>query len=285
MCVAKATLVYGLTIRSSALFLAADAWTRLSPTFDFFDLIFLRRRAGNLVSRNKNGKGAVTKIPQEVWEEIKKWNVLEELEDSEDGFLSPLICEDSDCEVKPEAGSGVTWEDFSDEDNCELTAAALEQFVGDNIANWTPQTVSELKELLSSFGLALPAHQSILTAEDWVDPSALALISAPTILRLGTSDVPLVEAFCNAGSGPDRHSIVGVSFQLPPDIDQRFKDFIRLSHLQVIDSEINQILPRLKKDKKERVSKNPKSEGVRDRVAKSIKPGWKLYLMCESSWV
>ncbi|GAA5993863.1 hypothetical protein JCM5350_006820 [Sporobolomyces pararoseus] len=286
MCTAKATLVYGLTIQSSSLVFAANAWTRLSQTFNFLDLILLRRRTGNLISSNKEGRGAVTKVPEEVWEEIKKYNVLDELAVSEDHFLRPLICNDSRCRFKPAPGAGVTWEKLVDidEEECAYTWNLFEEFALANIATWTERTISDVQELLSSFGLALPTHQPILTEDDWADRAALALISAPTILRSGDSAVPLVEASCGQGAGgPDGHSIAGVSFNLPPDIDRRFKEFISLFQLQVIDLEINQIVPRLTKDKIQRLSKDPRSEGVSTRVAKSIKPGWKLYVMCETS--
>ncbi|GAA5914606.1 uncharacterized protein JCM6883_004437 [Sporobolomyces salmoneus] len=87
MCTANATLVYGLTVRSASLVFAADAWTRLQHSFRFFDLVFLRRRKGGLVSSMDMGDGPVTMVPNEVWEEIQRWLVKEEIADSEDSLL------------------------------------------------------------------------------------------------------------------------------------------------------------------------------------------------------
>lgn len=160
MCTAKATLVYGLTIHSSSLVFAANAWTRLSQTFNFFDLLMLRRRTGDLITRNKNGRGAVTKVPEEIWEEIKKYNVLEELAVSEDHFLSPLICNDSRCRVEPAPEAGVTWEQLVDvdEEECAYTWNLFEEFALANIATWTERTISVSFPLLLFRSIMLKVH-------------------------------------------------------------------------------------------------------------------------------
>ncbi|GAA5994663.1 hypothetical protein JCM5350_000368 [Sporobolomyces pararoseus] len=144
MCTAKATLVYSLTVHSSSFVFAANAWIRLSQTFNFFDLLMLRRRTGNLITQNKHGRGAFTEVPEEIWEEIKKYNVLEELAVSEDHFLRPLICNNWRCQVTPAPGAGVTWEKLVDvdEEDCSYTWERLEQFVSDDIMTWSRRTVN-----------------------------------------------------------------------------------------------------------------------------------------------
>ncbi|GAA5838246.1 hypothetical protein JCM3766R1_001876 [Sporobolomyces carnicolor] len=85
---AEATLVYGLTVRAIHLFFAAEAWTRLEPTFRFFDLVSLRRRNGGLATRDEAGSGrAVSRIPNEVWDEIRYLLVQEEIEILQDDLL------------------------------------------------------------------------------------------------------------------------------------------------------------------------------------------------------
>ena len=95
MCNAEATLVYGLTVRAVDLLFAAHAWTRLEPTFRFFDLVFLRRPNGGLVTRDRGGGGGergISRVPNEVWEEIRYYLVQEEIEISQDTLLGFVPC-------------------------------------------------------------------------------------------------------------------------------------------------------------------------------------------------
>jgi len=98
------TFAYGLTVRATGLITAAHAWPSLEPTFQFFDLIFLRKREGTLQSRmmDSTKQGIIGNIPVEVWEEIRKWLVTIETEDKEDGLLRQLCqpCDLKDCTLK-----------------------------------------------------------------------------------------------------------------------------------------------------------------------------------------
>lgn len=110
MCSAEGTLVYGLTVRSADLVFAADAWTRLQHSFLFFDLVFLRRRNGGLTTKRGVTDGPVTKLPNEVWEEIRSWVIKEEIADSEDNLLGALLCDVPTCQVRPPPPELMSWE-------------------------------------------------------------------------------------------------------------------------------------------------------------------------------
>ena len=106
------TFAYGLTVRATGLITAAHAWTSLEPTFDFFDLLFLRKRKGTLQSRlsGPTREAIIGKVPVEVWEEIRKWVLVIEMEDKEDSLIRQfsIPCGDEDCNCQ--GVTKVTWE-------------------------------------------------------------------------------------------------------------------------------------------------------------------------------
>lgn len=137
-------MVYGLSIRSASLVFASDAWTRLANTFPFFDLILLRRRSNTL--SYTGGNDAVTRVPEEVWEEIKFWLVQEEVAVSEDKILSPLRLDwsedddDDDWEYNNEGWpvrKRMTWESFRGSEISEWDIEEHSQWVGENISQWS----------------------------------------------------------------------------------------------------------------------------------------------------
>ena len=93
------TFAYGLTVEATGLITAAHAWPSLEPTFDFFDLLFLRKRKGTLQGRSSGseGQGIIASVPVEVWEEIRKWVVMIEMETAEDEMLRDFRDPDFDC--------------------------------------------------------------------------------------------------------------------------------------------------------------------------------------------
>ncbi|GAA5914618.1 uncharacterized protein JCM6883_004440 [Sporobolomyces salmoneus] len=297
MCRAEATLVYGLTVRSASLVFAADAWTRLQHSFRFFDLVFLRRRKGGLVSSTDMGDGPVTRLPNEVWEEIRHWLVKEELAGAQDSLLGPLFCVDPTCQLRPPHWERVTWLNYTamNFDHCYGCEGGADEFYRDAIQNWDePHRSCDMRSLLSNFGLALPLDKAIHTETDWTflsDRSVLALISAPSAFGEDDSGETCTTAECGGDTNPDEHTIVDVSFQnLPSDIDQRFERFIKLFDLQVVESSVNKLSPKSSKSRNKEEEENkatteakPKN-GVRDEVSKKIKPVWKLYSTCVTTW-
>ncbi|GAA5915282.1 uncharacterized protein JCM6883_002385 [Sporobolomyces salmoneus] len=296
MCRAEATLVYGLTVRSASLVFAADAWTRLQHSFRFFDLVFLRRRKGGLVDKRGVSDGPVTKVPNEVWEEIRYWLVKEELAESENNFLGPLFCDDPRCAVRPPPWNRVTWLNYiaTDLSGCLRCDDGASDFYLDALKDWDEPHRSRMKRLLSSFGLALPLDKAIYTETAWStrsDRSMLALISAPSTFEDNQAGDTCMTAECGGDTRPDEHTIVDVSFQnLPSDIDQRFERFLKLFNLEVVESSVNKLSPKSSKRRNEEEEENRESteakrrNGVRDEVGSKIQPTWKLYSTCVTLW-
>jgi hypothetical protein len=96
-----ATFGYGLTVRGTGLITAARAWPALEPTLRFIDLVALRRRNDTLVVNGAGGKsiGNITKVPVELWGEIRKIIVNEKLTAVEIEVLEEnmTVCNEADC--------------------------------------------------------------------------------------------------------------------------------------------------------------------------------------------
>ncbi|GAA5987448.1 hypothetical protein JCM5350_002767 [Sporobolomyces pararoseus] len=280
MLTSEATLVYGLTVRSSALFFAADAWKRLKVQFPFFNLIFLRRREGRLITTGAMGAGPVTQVPNEVWKEVRYWLVQEEIADSEEKHLRPLLCTAPSCYAAVKAKPRISWKDFRQLDECAEIDAKAFDWMEENVSIWKDSKLPVLKTLTGSFGLALPLNDPVLIdPESWNDPDTLALIAAPSKLEHGGFRSPFVTSYCGYDAAPSEQTLVQVSFELPPDINSRFSHFIRLFNLQVIDSNINKISSKGGGGTKPPISStNGKSSGVKNEVTKRIVPSWSLYV-------
>lgn len=141
--------------------------------------------------------------------------------------------------------------------------------------------------MLSPFGLALPlGTQAPISNDDWYDPDAFALVTAPFRFLKGKSSHPVVNAKCGGDQRPDEHTIVYVSVDLPSDIDQRLTRLVRLFQFELVDPAINVISGRAKETSsvgKEKEKTSPKS-GVDNTVTKKIEPKWILWTTCESNW-
>jgi hypothetical protein len=137
--------------------------------------------------------------------------------------------------------------------------------------------------------LGLPLREPIRSqSELYSDTNALALIAAPSTLKKGTPETPLVDATCGGDNGPDEQTLVDVSFRLPRNINQRFTRFIRLFSFEVVSSSVNKIISIAPSstavNEKKKKSSKVKTSGVRNDVTDEIKPSWKLYLTCETTW-
>ena len=134
MCQAKATLAYGLTIRATSLYFAVKGWPRLKPALRFFDLIFLRRRKGLLSA--SIGSGAVTRVPNEVWEEIRSWLVLEEIADREDYLVSELFCDKPRCTSRPPNSERMSLSSFC-AGNCRDCKEEFDEWSTEEFYSWS----------------------------------------------------------------------------------------------------------------------------------------------------
>jgi hypothetical protein len=309
MCRAIATLAYGLTVRAEDLVFAADAWTRLQHSFLFFDLVFLRRRNGGLATKKGVEVEPVTRVPNEVWEEIRHWLVKEEIADSENDLLESCLCDNSTCGTMSPASDRVRWKDFDEyngEDECENCQEAFAQWKLENVVLWDNAmirvsftvlrllTCSELTvnlsvqrilALVSAFGLDMPSHKSArveYTANN-SESVALVLIAAPSRFREGHYEDSTITAEWNPSSDLEETTMVNVSFnQLPAKIDLRFKHFIELFELQVISSSVNTLVfgPRDSvQTRSNRLRRGiPEVIGLNDIKVGRIRPRWRLYV-------
>ncbi|GAA5993642.1 hypothetical protein JCM5350_003042 [Sporobolomyces pararoseus] len=288
MCIAEATLVYGLTVRSADLVFAADAFTRLRQTLPFFGFVLLRRRSGGLSSSLRAGRGVVpiTEVPDDLWERIRHCLIREEIAESEDTLIGRLLCDDPTCQVRPPPSQRMTWERMYEMrfDICHRCEGAFDQFAMGEIKDWEEPILSNIVKLLSAFDLALPSHTSLPTKKRWYesgDYTASALIAAPSVFETGKSD----EALINTEPSVDDyvgHTIVDISTaNLPLDIDQRFERLIKLFSLEIVDTTIDKIAPRLN-GSAVTPSRGKASRGeTNEEVTSKIKPGWKVHLVCK----
>ncbi|GAA5846471.1 hypothetical protein JCM5353_004523 [Sporobolomyces roseus] len=287
MCQAKATLAYGLTVRAASLYFAVNAWPRIQPVLPFFDLIFLRRRKGSLTSLPENA--AVTQVPDEVWEEIRQQLVQEEIADVEHDLLSQLACRNSRCPITPQTGQ-MRWYRFMEKKTCKICLAEVREWSLLGLGHWAPDFLKTLRGILNEFGLALPVAKPIfdqVKADGQDYTRSLALIAAPSYLRDQSSiDTTIISACCGGDEGPDEHSLVDISFALPHNIDQRFKHFVRYFALEVDSASINKIsaVSNTGEPSEKSKSKKGKTRGIKNKVVAGIKPRWKLWTTCESSF-
>ncbi|GAA5845387.1 hypothetical protein JCM5353_004817 [Sporobolomyces roseus] len=300
MCQAQATLAYGLTVRAAPLYFAVKAWPQIQPVLSFFDLIFLRRSKGTLIA--SVGSGAVTRVPDEVWEEIRGWLVAEEIANSEDTVIGQLFCDDPRCTLRPPVSKRATWYTFVGGDCASCSAISLE-WSSDEFCSWSKDMFKDIRQLLAGFGLDHPLERPITVEPDsWEYFNSIALIAAPSQLRdrdpRRDAQPAIVEAACRANYGPDEQTVIDVSFALPRNIDQRFIRFIRLFKLEVVESSVNKLSSNLVfiegeeeeeegkgKGSAKKEEKEPgKVSGVQDKVVKTIKPRWRLWMTCISDW-
>ncbi|GAA5828062.1 hypothetical protein JCM5353_003169 [Sporobolomyces roseus] len=291
MCQAQATLAYGLTVRAAPLYFAVKAWPRSEPVLHFFDLIFLRRCKGSLTSSLSNN--AITRVPDEVWEEIRSWLVLEEIADREDCLINQLFCDDPRCTSRPPLSKRANWVSFRSGE-CSRCKEEIHEWTTEEFYSWSKDLLKGIRQLLAGFGLDHPLLRPVsIDPGNWDFSDSLALIAAPAQLREHDSDRELqpaiVEAACRGDWGPDEQTVVDVSFALPRNVDQRFIRFIRFFNFDVISSSVNRLSSKsghVKEDEEssEKKSKKGKFSGVQSKGTNKIRPRWRLWMTCISEW-
>ncbi|GAA5888787.1 hypothetical protein JCM16303_003012, partial [Sporobolomyces ruberrimus] len=178
---AKATVVYGLTVRSSSLVFASEAWGKLAKPLTFIGLILSRRRSDTLRTQEPIGGSAITRIPIEVWEEVRTWLVREEVADAEHSLLSDYLCDDPFPEQAKQANKRLNSRTFQDDSTCACCSKSFQDWIIDSVSAWDPERVSSIETLLLSFGLALGSSDPIpLDAVHWVGEFDLALVAFPS---------------------------------------------------------------------------------------------------------
>ncbi|GAA5993640.1 hypothetical protein JCM5350_003041 [Sporobolomyces pararoseus] len=245
------TFGYGITVQVPELITASRAWPALEPVFKFFDLLFLRRKGGTLECR-VNGKetkrSVLEKVPVEVWEEVRQWVVVNQMEEEEDKLLRPFAhfcCDpsyDSECECDCHGlrVKKLSWESFRQ---------GIPQCVSEESLEWDDEwndllykftvgrdgALDPIHRLVAAFGLAHPLPRTIvLDTDKWSNLDDVAFISIPCGAQRSGSYHSTISA--EAGfEQQDEHTIVDVSFNLPLNADSRFVHFVRTFNLKVVE--------------------------------------------------
>ncbi|GAA5902284.1 uncharacterized protein JCM6883_001355 [Sporobolomyces salmoneus] len=284
------TLGYGLTVRVTDLITAAQAWPALEPTFQFFDLLFLRRRNGTLTSQGAL-EGLIEKVPVEVWENIKESIVMREMEDAEHRFLAPFLEWDEDIADGADIPKKKSWDYIRNGasgfypgewiyDDSRFTDM-LQGFKDGDDAAFAP-----VHRLVAAFGLAHPLSKMIsFHPEIWFDIDDVALLTIPSRAQRSDSSYSTISAAAGYDQ-QDEHTLVNVSLDLPPDANIRFSRFFRtfrLSVVEVSDATLRYVLPDPEaKGNSRKGLAEIRREGV--RVVKEVKPRWMLYTSCWGDW-
>ncbi|GAA5838245.1 hypothetical protein JCM3766R1_001875 [Sporobolomyces carnicolor] len=161
--------------------------------------------------------------------------------------------------------------------------------------------------LTAAFGLALPLPRPLaittsgskhldITASESDPKSHLALLALPSRCSVSSSEAPIVRVGCGF-DGEDASAIVDVSFSgLPVNANHRFKNYIKLFNLEVVDSSTDKISLRSNhREAKKAVRANEAKKarpwansgelhGVRDRITTRIEPKWRLCLSSKGDW-
>ncbi|GAA5989999.1 hypothetical protein JCM5350_002363 [Sporobolomyces pararoseus] len=295
---------YGLTIMSTGLITAAQAWPHIEQTFKFFDLLLLRKRTGTL--RMAMEESRIDNIPVEVWEEIRDWASQIQLEDEEDRILRKhfLQCEKEECRCH--RIRKVIWNIIRDGlSECD---ASYNRFDSDELLDfmnkyrsgcqsaievsfYTPQPVgikTELQsklfssqpiyQLVAYFGLAFPSDSLIPTSLSPEFLTTLAFITLP--YRSQKSNTEGISVHGDHYEEPENAlALVDLSFDLPPDANARLLRFVRTFDLEVVEHKNDTfrcVAPQIQTSSQglRRINTDCGKVVPRDQV----KPSWKLYI-------
>ncbi|GAA5994093.1 hypothetical protein JCM5350_006414 [Sporobolomyces pararoseus] len=289
-----ATLQYGLTVRATGLITAAHAWTSLEPTFQFFDLLSLRKRRDTLIVQFKGStrRRSLEKMLEELWGEIRKLITEEEVRLGEHEMLDEYrdYCGEPDCACLNLKET--TWNKILSNLD-EYLLEDLEQFFNDFCVSLAHAS-SPVLRLLSYFGLSHPLARLIpLNPDNPVDLNSVALIALPSRTDVGAYTTISGEH----SETHNEHTLVDVSLKLPLDADSRFVRFIKLFNLQVVSTSISTLRvttqpptdESLGHEEEEEEESSESSEqkkiaglkGPKDEHSEDIKPGWRLYTACD----
>ncbi|GAA5914622.1 uncharacterized protein JCM6883_004441 [Sporobolomyces salmoneus] len=278
------TLGYGLTVRATDLLTAAQAWPRIEPTFRFLDLILRRKAKGTLASRGKM-EGLVELVPVEVWEAIREWAVMLEMEEQEDRFLDHHArpCDDLE-DFDSRLPDKISWDylrregvpDYFDDSEFYDTIEAIELGMD--------HVYQPLHRLVAAFGLSHPLKRVITfdSEDDYRVFDSVALVTIPSEIKRSDSTYTTFSAQTGNGDEPDEHNLVDVSLDLPSNADLRFLRFVRTFRLKVVETNsgtLQCVAPKPQRNF-DREGKMPGMRFDRTRVVEEIKPRWRLYTSC-----
>ncbi|GAA5903017.1 uncharacterized protein JCM6883_002666 [Sporobolomyces salmoneus] len=301
------TLGYGITVRATDLFTASLAWPLIEQTFQFFDLILLRKTNGTLLGEGTM-QGLVEKVTVETWERMKRWAVVAEMERAQHELLAPFMIEhEAECDRVPVRKSwdfvrnGVPgcrpsdWIEDVDgywqllnrlmrgDDNGIAYVAS--SYVSRSLRAASDMRASQqpIHDLLAKFGLSHPLDRVVSVNREYgkFDLDVVSLITIPNRAQRDGSTYSTISGSAHHDK-QDEHSIVNVSLDLPRDANLRFIRFVKTFNLQVLEVSpctIRSVAP----DREVRNDTRQGFAGIkRDEVklVKEISPRWLLYTSC-----
>ncbi|GAA5959428.1 hypothetical protein JCM3765_006601 [Sporobolomyces pararoseus] len=295
------TFAYGLTVQVPELITASRAWPALEPVFNFFDLLFLRRKQGTLRihQQEKDLKRSILeKVPVEVWEEVRQWVVVSEMDEEEDKLLRPFAqsccewgVELDECDCQAFRDKKLSWDSLRQGiSSCfnERSLRLEEEYNNTlfRLSTGSHGSLDPIHRLVAAFGLAHPLPRTIvLDVDEWISLDDIAFVSIPCGAQRRGSYHSTISA--KAGyEDQDEQTIIDVSFDLPPDADSRFLRFVRTFNLKVVEIS-NGTLKFLPPNPDAKPLLQSKLAGIEKggaKIVKEIKPRWKLYSSCHGDW-
>ncbi|GAA5885145.1 hypothetical protein JCM6882_007249 [Rhodosporidiobolus microsporus] len=293
MCKAHTVLAYAINVSTPSLLEAADAFPHLEPTLPFFQLISLRIREGRLQAQKDGAQSAVERLTDEVWQLIKREVVSLELTDARTALVEPLLCDECYLlkydELKQEG-----WVKMCPGD-CEVCLDRLNEFDGLR----SDERQKRVRKLLTSFNLALPTTFPVRSSKDASSSPFLSVGSDPTtatFVSLPLSTLPtkngfvVLEAECGGDSAPDEQAIVNLTpfakatHSSDSSITARFRALVDLFQLDVIEASDGLLAiegTAALEGKKKKVLRKRRFKHIK---LEDMKPKWKLFTTCETTW-
>ncbi|GAA5885091.1 hypothetical protein JCM6882_007224 [Rhodosporidiobolus microsporus] len=239
MCKTSATLSYGILVRTISLCLAAEQWAAVFPGLAAVELIKLRRRKGTLATRTSEGgvgTGAVSRVPEEVWDLVKGELVRVVTEEVERHFVLQAHEGVDVNRAGPPSPKLEALQQVNDEERYDL-AHLLQCEACDWGLDMTDlkQTHEELiDQLLLDFGLLLP-DEDCVSWDEAADSEFYSLCLITLNLRKtgrnDSTDTTWAKKNIEVRHGHSDASQTVMSFSpsffdLPPNANARFKSFL-----------------------------------------------------------
>ncbi|GAA5885140.1 hypothetical protein JCM6882_007247 [Rhodosporidiobolus microsporus] len=174
MASATTTICYGVAVRTSSLLTAVEAFPHLQKSLSSFDLVSLRIKRGELKAESR----AVERVPQEVWDQVKKEVVSEVLKAVSDSLFGMPEWLTAKARHTPECSSDEDSEEECfemDEGDQQEWMWKLQRELYEKL--WRDKRVHKgLKALLAHYKLCLGLSQPVRS-----DDSLDALVQLPTV--------------------------------------------------------------------------------------------------------
>ncbi|GAA6019506.1 hypothetical protein JCM10207_003724 [Rhodosporidiobolus poonsookiae] len=257
MASASTTIFYGGFVKSLHLCAAAEAWPHVKGALLALDLISRRRSTAKLEGEAGKSK-SVTKIPVEVWSEIKRMCVSVALDEAYQVLAEQIQCP-SCSETARVSPDGISFDESAcTSDFC--CAGGYEPYVDERDET--------LNMFLAAYGLQRPfSHVHPLSARyDDNEDSLCALAWSRPAVALPELDVDTrLSPHNSRGRAEAVLPIDASAFSLPPGLDAHLRAFSHLFQLPFFD-----IHPRPSSSLDQQTT-------ARQLLAVPARPSWQLY--------